>query len=137
VSFLLDTNVLSEVRKGARANPGVQTWFAQVRDEDLYLSVMVLGEVRQGIESIRRRDIAGAQQLEVWFKGLGRLFSGRVLSVDERVADAWGKLNVPNPLPTTDGLLAATAQVHGLTVVTRNLRDLRRTGVATLDPFSR
>lgn len=134
MSWLIDTNVLSELRKGARAHPGVQAWFADAREEELFTSVLVLGEVRRGIESIRRRDVPSALALEQWLERLANDFAERVLPVDARVADRWGSLNVPDPIPTVDGLLAATALVHDLVLVTRNVRAVERTGVRLRDP---
>jgi len=134
VSWLVDTNVLSELRKGDRANGGVRAWFADAREDELFTSVLVLGEVRRGIESIRRRDQTAALALEQWLARLTTTFSDRVLPIDAHVADRWGVLNVPDPIPTVDGLLAATALVHDLTLVTRNTRDVERTGVRLLDP---
>jgi len=135
VSWLLDTNVLSELRKGVRANAGVRSWFAQATDAEVFTSVMVLGEIRRGIESVRRRDSIAALALEQWLLRLTETFADRVLAVDADVADRWGALNVPDPVPTVDGLLAATALVHDLTLVTRNVRDVERTGVRSFDPF--
>jgi len=134
VSWLIDTNVLSELRKGVRANPGIRAWFADAREGELYTSVLVLGEIRRGIESIRRRDAASALALEQWLERLAGDFAERVLPVDARVADRWGSLNVPDPMPTVDGLLAATALVHNLVLVTRNVRYVARTGVRLWDP---
>lgn len=136
MSWLVDTNILSELRKGKRADAGVRTWFAQAREEDLFTSVLVLGELRRGIESIRRRDVPSALALEQWLTRLTASFSDRVLPIDARVADLWGSLNVPNPLPTVDGLLAATALSHDLVLVTRNVRDLADSGARLLDPTS-
>jgi hypothetical protein len=137
VSWLLDTNVLSELRKGERADEGVRSWFAQAADAEVFTSVMVLGEIRRGIESIRKRDSTAALALEQWLLRLTETFADRVLPVDAEVADRWGVLNVPDPVPTVDGLLAATALVHDLTLVTRNVRDVERTGVRSFDPFRR
>ena len=134
MSWLVDTNVLSELRKGDRANAGIRAWFAEAREAELFTSVLVLGEIRRGIESIRRRDLPSAIALEQWLTRLATDFADRVLSVDARVADRWGSLNVPDPIPTVDGLLAATALVHDLVLVTRNVRDVERTGVRLLDP---
>jgi toxin FitB len=134
VSWLVDTNVLSELRKGDRANAGIRAWFADAREDELFTSVLVLGEIRRGIESIRRRDLPSAIALEQWLTRLATDFADRVLSVDARVADRWGSLNVPDPIPTVDGLLAATALVHDLVLVTRNLRDVDRTGARLCDP---
>lgn len=135
MAFLLDTNVLSELRKGERANAGVQAWFADTDDTSLFTSVLVLGEVRRGVERIARRDPATATVLDAWLLRLHRSFSRRILPVDADVADLWGRLNVPDPLPAVDGLLAATALVHGMVLVTRNTRDVAPTGVVVLDPF--
>ena len=134
MSWLLDTNIVSELRKGERANPGVRAWFAEAADESLFTSVLVVGELRCGIESIRRRDVPSALALERWLAGLTDGFADRILPVDREVAEQWGSLKVPDPVPTVDGLLAATALVHGLTLVTRNTRDGARTGVLLLDP---
>lgn len=134
MSWLVDTNVLSELRKGDRANEGVRSWFASAEDDDLFTSVLVLGEVRRGIESIRRRDAPAALALEQWLSRLTATFSDRVLPVDAQVADRWGRLNVPDPIPTVDGLLAATALAHDLVLVTRNTRDVAPTGVRLLNP---
>ncbi|HYN68643.1 MAG TPA: type II toxin-antitoxin system VapC family toxin [Candidatus Eisenbacteria bacterium] len=135
MTWLVDTTVLSELRKGDRANGGVRAWFAAARDEDLFTSVLVLGEIRRGIESLRRRDTAAALALEQWLVRVSSSFSARVLPVDARVADRWGLLNVPDPLPMVDGLLAATALVHDLVLVTRNTRDVATTGARVVDPF--
>lgn len=134
MSWLVDTNILSELRKGDRANEGVRAWFADAREEELFTSVLVLGEVRRVIESIRRRDVPSALALEQWLTRLTTSFADRVLSIDARVSDRWGGLNVPDPVPTVDGLLAATALVHDLVLVTRNTRDVERTGARLLDP---
>jgi toxin FitB len=134
VTWLVDTNILSELRKGDRANDGVRAWFAGASEQELFTSVLVLGEVRRGIESIRRRDVPSALALDQWLSRLTSSFADRVLTIDARVADRWGGLNVPEPVPTVDGLLAATALVHDLILVTRNTRDVERTGARLLDP---
>jgi predicted nucleic acid-binding protein len=134
VRWLLDTNVVSELRKGDRANPGIRAWFADVDDADLFTSVLVLGEIRRGVESIRRRDAAAAMAIEQWLVRMATGFGDRVLAIDARVADRWGELIVHDPIPTIDGLLAATALVHDMTLVTRNVKDVGATGARTLDP---
>ena len=134
MTWLVDTNILSELRKGERAHEGIRTWFAAARDEELFTSVLVLGEVRRGIESVRRRDLPSALALEQWLARLTTSFAGRVLPIDTQVADRWGGQNVVDPIPTVDGLLAATALVHDLVLVTRNTKDVERTGVRLLDP---
>ncbi len=137
MSFLLDTNVLSELRKREQASPNVIRWFAGVDDEAIYISVLVLGEIRRGIERVRHRDSRAAVALDRWLRELVTDHAERILGVDRDIADVWGRFNVPDPLPVIDGLLAATAQVHSLTLVTRNLRDVARTGVPCVDPFAR
>jgi toxin FitB len=137
VNYLLDTNVLSELRKAKRAHPGVLVWFEQVKDDELFTSVLVLGELRRGVESLRLRDPVAALALEQWLMRLVDQFSERILPVDREVATRWGLLNVPTPIPTVNGLLAATALTHGLTLVTRNTRDVERTRVPVLNPFLR
>jgi predicted nucleic acid-binding protein len=137
VSFLLDTNVLSELRKRERADRGVRAWFESVDEDELFLSVLTLGEVRQGIERKRRNDSAAARSLERWMASLLEGYGSRVLVIDHRVAEEWGRLNVPDPLPAVDGLIGATALVHDLTVVTRNARDFARTRARVLNPFER
>ena len=134
MSWLIDTNVISDLRKGDRANDGIRAWFSESSEDELFTSVLVLGEIRRGIESIRRRDTPSALALEQWLDRLTADFGERVLPVDSRVADQWGLLNVPDPVPTVDGLLAATALVHDLVLVTRNVRDAAKTGVRLLDP---
>jgi len=135
VTYLIDTNVISELRKGERADPGVTAWMAQVGDDELYLSVLVVGEVRSGVEQVRRRDVAQAEVLDAWLRRITRDHADRVLPITSTIAETWGRLNVPDPLPVVDALLAATALVHGLTVATRNVDDIARTGVAVVNPF--
>ena len=99
------------------------------------MSVLSIGEVRRGIEAIRRRDERSARKLDVWLARLRAEFATRILLVNEEIAETWGRLMVPDPLPVIDSLLAATAMVHGLTLVTRNVDDVRRTGVPFVNPF--
>jgi hypothetical protein len=135
VKFLLDTNVISEIRKGERADSNVTRWVVRTPVEEIGTSVIVLAEIRRGIELKRRRDQEQAKSLDRWFAQMRARLGDRILPVDEPIADAWALLGIPDPLPLIDGLLAATAKVHGLTLVSRNA-DLRRTGVTLLDPFS-
>ncbi len=135
MSWLLDTNVLSELRKGERGAAAVRRWMQAHRDEEHFTSVLVLGEIRRGIESKRKRDPEAAARLDDWVGRIETAFASRILPVDAEVADLWGRLNVPDPIPAVDGLLAATALVHELTLVTRNVRDVERTGVRLVDPF--
>ena len=134
--YLLDTNVISEIRKGRRCDPGVADWFSQSNEEDLYLSVLVLGEIRRGIELARqRRDFQQADTLEYWLGEVISRFPDRIRSVDSEVTDAWGRLSAVRPLPVIDGLLAATARAYGLTLVTRNISDVQGLDVELLNPF--
>lgn len=135
MSFLVDTNVVSELRKGDRAHAGVRSWFESVDDGDIYLSVLVLGELRRGIERLRRRDAVGAGALNDWLSNIVSVHGSRVLPITSDIAECWGRMSVEQPLPVIDALLGATAQVHHLTVVTRNEKDLNRTGADVLNPF--
>jgi predicted nucleic acid-binding protein len=110
-------------------------WFSEVPEEELFLSVLVVGELRQGIERLRRRDLDTAERLDRWMVTLLEDYADRILPLDLRIAELWGRLNSPDPLPAVDGLLAATAITHDLTLVTRNVRDIARTGVQFVDPF--
>lgn len=135
MSYLIDTNVISELRKGAGADRRVVDWFAGLAEDDLYLSVLTVGEIRKGIERIRLRDRRAAASLERWLHEVIDAHRDRILPIDQTVAEEWGRLNVSGPLPVIDGLLAATAAVHGLVLATRNVKDLLRTGVSLLNPF--
>jgi len=134
VTYLLDTNVISELRK-ARPDPAVLAWFRAQKDEQLYLSAITIGEIRRGIERLRRKDAAQAGRLEKWLDGLLLTFDDHIVSIDARIADTWGGLNVPDPLPVLDGLLAATAVARGWTLVTRNVADIPVGRVPVLNPF--
>ena len=133
--FLLDTNVISEVRKGARCHAALAAWFAGVPDADLFISVLVSGEIRRGVERVRPRDPRQAEALERWLEDLIASYADRVLPVDDRVAEAWGRLGAVRPIPVIDALLAATAHVHDMTFVTRNSAHVDGLGVAVLNPF--
>jgi toxin FitB len=134
VRYLLDTNVVSEARK-PRGDGGVKRWIASMSREDLYLSVLTLGEVRRGVERLRRRDPDQADVYEAWLETVVRHFADRIVPVDATAAEEWGRMNVPEPVPVVDGLIAATAKVGNMTFVTRNTADVERTGVRLLNPF--
>jgi len=134
VSWLLDTNVISEIRKGIRGDQGVARWAAG-RKDDAWLSVLTVGEIRRGVELKRRKDEVAARHLEIWLQGLLGSFESRILPIDGRVAEVWGRLNVPDTRPVVDTQLAATAIVHWLTLVTRNVSDVAGTGAKVLNPF--
>jgi predicted nucleic acid-binding protein len=135
MTWLVDTNVISEIRKGPRCHPSVASWWAAVEDRDLFLSALTLGEIRKGIESVRPRDPVKAGALERWLREVSDVFGARVIGVDPAVADAWGRMSASRSVPVIDALLAATAQVHDLVLVTRNTADVSGLGVRTLNPF--
>lgn len=134
--YLVDTNVISELRKGRRCHSGVAAFFDQAPAESLFLSVLSLGELRKGIEQIRGRDPEQAQSLDAWLRDLQRFYASRILPIDAEVADRWGELNTLRTFPVVDALLAATALVHDLTLVTRNARDVEGSGAVVIDPFA-
>jgi hypothetical protein len=136
VTYLLDTNVLSETRK-REPDAGVTEWIAATPAERLYLSVLTLGEIEQGIARVRgRADREQAAALERWVRDVKLGFADRMLPVTLLVASAWGRQQHAHPLPVIDGLLAATAQAYGMTLVTRNVRDFKRSGAWVLNPFT-
>lgn len=136
MSYLLDTNIISEIRKGAACNSSVAAWWAHVKPKELYLSALVLGEIRKGLEILRPRDPARAAALETWLAQVIAAFGERILPVDSHVAEYWGRLAAQYNPPIIDGLLAATAAVHDLVLVTRNTCDVDGLGVRVLDPFA-
>jgi hypothetical protein len=135
VRFLLDTNVLSELRKGDRADSALKSWFATVDGEDLAISVLVLGEIRLGILRVSSRDPEAAGHLNSWLGRLEAAYQDRIFAIGTEVVEVWARLNQSRPLPVIDSLQAATAVVHGLTFVTRNVRDLQGIEAPLLDPF--
>ena len=132
--YLLDTNVLSEIRR-RRPDPAVLHWYAEVPASRLFISVLVVGELRQGVDRLARRDPVQAARFEDWLKQLVTVYQHRIVPVTAEIAERWGRLNVPNPVPVVDGLLAATALVKDWTLVTRNTADVAGTGVRLLNPF--
>lgn len=132
--YLLDTNVLSEVRR-PQGDAGVRRWISSVPTEDIYLSVLTLGEVRRGIGLLSRRDSVQAEVYEAWLVTVLRDYADRLLPVDAEAAEEWGCMNLPDPISIVDGLMAATAKVRNMTFVTRNTSDVARTGVRLLNPF--
>lgn len=134
--FLLDTNVVSELRKGSRADPGVIDFVDRHPANSFWLSVIVIGELHRGIELLRRRDPAAAELLEPWFLELVEQYEERILPVSTAVALRWGRLGIPDPLPVADALIAATGLEHDLVVVSRNVGDIERSGVECLNPFN-
>jgi predicted nucleic acid-binding protein len=135
--LLLDTNVVSELRKGARADAGVRAWFEHHSTDQLWLSVLVVGELRRGVELLRRRDKRAGKRLSDWLATITTEYGDRIIPITTEVCERWAMLNVPDPLPVIDGLLAATALERDLVLVTRNTVDVERTGVAVMNPFTR
>jgi predicted nucleic acid-binding protein len=134
--YLLDTNIVSELRKGSRCDLAVVAWEqAELIPLGGVISVLTIGEIRKGIELISERDRRQAARLEAWLTGLFQEFVGRILPVSREVAEEWGRLNALRPLPAVDSLLGATAKAHALILATRNVRDLRAVGVHVVNPF--
>lgn len=133
--FLLDTVIVSELCKHT-PNAGVASWALAQPDASLFLSVVTLGEIERGIEKQRRDDTAFANALEIWLEGLARAYADRILPITPAIARRWGRLSARIGHDGADVLIAATAQVHGLTVVTRNIGHFQPTGVRVVNPFS-
>lgn len=135
-AYLIDTNIISELRKGDRTNEGVRKWFDRHATDEIWLSVLVVAEIHRGTELLRRRDELAAAQLEKWLDALTASYADRILPVDLAIARRWARLGIPDPLPVVDALLAATALQHNLTLVTRNEGEMRRTGALLENPFT-
>lgn len=134
MGFLLDTSVIAELRKRS-PDRRVAAWMQAVPESSLFVSVLVLGEVRLGIEALARRDPVQSAAMLSWYGEVRDAFGERIIPVTVEIAETWAHLNVPDRIPATDGILVATAQVHDHTLVTRNVRDLARAGVPMLNPF--
>ncbi|MBL7495867.1 type II toxin-antitoxin system VapC family toxin [Frankia sp. CNm7] len=136
MSFLLDTNVVSETRK-SRPDAGVVDWIGSVGADHLHLSVLTLGEIERGVAQLRRRgDDRQASSYAVWLASLTEAFAGRIVPVSLEIARRWGQTGGINPGSTVDALLSATAQAHGWTLVTRNVKDFASLDVPILNPFT-
>jgi toxin FitB len=136
--FLADTNVISETRRDDRANAGVRSFFREANrsGKKVHLSIVTVAELRQGVERLGRKgDARQAAGLDKWVNEVLREYDGRILSADKEVGKLWGRLRAPHPEPALDKLIAATALVYGLTVVTRNVKDFEVTGVEMINPF--
>lgn len=134
--YLIDTNVVSEARKGSGGNPGVRKFLQRSRDDLLYLSVQTIGEIRRGLEMIRQRgDLSQVRTLEDWLVLLTEEYADRILTFDASCAQIWGKLMAIDPNNPVDKQIAAIALIFDLTVVTRNTGDFEKTGVRLLNPF--
>ena len=137
--YLVDTNIISEARKKTKANKGVRDFFKQAINENtpLFISVITVGELRRGVECIRYRgDSRQANLIEKWLTSILDEYSDFILPIDEEIAQLWGHLRTPNPECALDKLIAATALIHDLTVVSRNLKDFKKTGVRVINPFT-
>jgi len=137
--YLVDTNVISEARKKTKANRGVRSFFKQVIEDEIrvFMSVVSVGELRRGVESIRYRgDTRQANQLEKWLANLLVEYQDHILDINHDIAQLWGRLRAPHPENVLDKQIAATALIYELTVVTRNHRDFVKAGVRVLNPFT-
>lgn len=135
MNCLIDTNIISEVRKSDKCDPNVAAWYASISDDDIYLSVLVLGEIRKGIERARPSNPGKARALEKWLSAVRKSFAERIIPIDQAVADEWGRISAKRPVPSVDALLAATAKVHRMTLATRNIQDVAGLGADVLNPF--
>lgn len=134
--YLVDTNVISEARKGAKTNAGVKKFFHGTDADNLYLSAQTIGEIRRGLENIRHRgDLPQTKKLEKWLGLVVADYADKILTFDEECAQVWGRLMSPHPQHPIDKQIAAIALIHNLTVVTRNIDDFRGTGVGLINPF--
>ena len=135
MKYLLDTNVISELRIAEKTHPSVQEWWSETDIQTVYISVLVLGEIRQGIERLRIKDPQRTGEIGHWMQLVTRLLGARVLIVNQQIADIWGRMGIKRTLPLVDSVLAAAALAHDPTLVTRNTKDIQDTGVRYLNPF--
>lgn len=133
--FLLDTNILSELRKGSRCDPNVSKWAAAESTQAHYISVLSLGEIRKGIELLRKKSLVDCTPFEIWLQKLQSDYAHCTIAITAEIAGRWGELSALRPLPVIDSLLAATALEHGLTLATRNTKDFDGLGISIVNPF--
>jgi len=131
--YLLDTNVLSAIRK---REPAAREWLSRVERGSTWISVVSLGEIAKGIAMKRRRDPLAANHLERWLLSLQHFYRDRLFDIDDQIALEWGRIDALRTRGVPDGLIAATALVHGLTLVTRNVADFADTGVTIVNPWA-
>ncbi len=136
MSFLLDTNVLSELRRGPQADENVRAWELATREDERFTSIIVIAELMKGVEVRTRKDAGGGAALDRWVKHVVSEFEGRILPVDLSVASMWARLMAPRSRPPIDMLIAATAVAHGLALVTRNAADFEETGARLINPWT-
>jgi predicted nucleic acid-binding protein len=137
LSYLIDTNVWSELRNPGRADNNVRTWAETTNPAELYLSVVTVFELERGVLLIERRDPQQGSRLRRWLEDrVLSPFDGQILPIDATVARRWAALHIPDPRPERDAFIAATALIHGLTVVTRNVGDFEPLGVSLLNPWA-
>jgi predicted nucleic acid-binding protein len=134
VSYLLDTNVVTEPRR-RNPDPRLLAWIRGSQHDAAFISVLVMGELRQGVERMRRKDPRQAEVQAKWLEEIRNRYADRIVPVDAKVADVWGRISVPDPISRVDGLMAATALAYDWTFVTRNTKHVERTGVRLLNPF--
>jgi predicted nucleic acid-binding protein len=136
--YLIDTNIISELRKGQKANSGVSEFFADVIEHNspVFISAISIGELRRGVDLIYHRgDTLQSEHLENWLTTIFEDYKDNILGIDVEIALLWGKMRVPNSQHALDKLIAATALIYDMTVVTRNIKDFENTGVNLLNPF--
>jgi hypothetical protein len=134
LTYLLDTNVVSETRRRV-PDANVLYWLGRVDQNDLHISVLTLGEIKKGIEKRRASDAIAAASLDHWLRGLEVMFADHIIPIDATIAMTWGELAARETLPVIGSLIAATAKARDLTVVSRNVSDIARAGVAVIDPW--
>jgi toxin FitB len=135
LTFLLDTNVVSETRR-KRPDPQVIAWLGRVDPDTLHISVLTLGEIAKGVAQRAKREAVSAVAIQQWLDALRLRYAERIVGIDAEIAETWGRLSAARPIPVIDGLFSATALVRGMTLVTRNVRDIAGTGVGVINPWS-